>query len=79
MDNIVFRYFVKNPAPILQIERLRKPPCKFVPVRCGNAGGFFWGRWRVTWRRPFSKVWAFDGNHWVPAYTLKQAKDAGHG
>lgn len=77
MDNIFARYFVKNPAPIFQIQRLKMRPCKFLLVRCGNAGGFFWGRWRVTWRRPYSKAWAFDGDHWVPAYTLTQTKEAG--
>ncbi|SMC45561.1 hypothetical protein [Novosphingobium sp. B1] len=64
------RYFVKNEAPIFRIERRQMRPSKFVPFNCGNAFGFFWGRWQVTLRKPYDPVWAFDGTRWVPAYTL---------
>lgn len=68
---ILRRYFVANRAPVLSARRLNMAPTKFIRCRCGNADGFFWGRWQVTWRVPYSKVWAFDGHRWVPAYTLK--------
>lgn len=75
MDNIFARYFVKNPAPIFQIQRMKTRQSRLLSVRCGNSGGFFWGRWLVTWRLPYSKVWVFDGQRWVPAYSMEVKHD----
>lgn len=71
MLDTLHRYFVQNPAPIFSARRVfAEPTGRFVRCRCGNSDGFFWGRWQVTWRVPYSKVWAFDGKRWVPAYSL---------
>lgn len=70
MKDILRRYFVANRASVISIRRLRLQPGPFIRCRCGNADGFFWGRWHVMWRVPYSKVWAYDGHRWVPAYTL---------
>lgn len=69
---ILFRYFVGNRAAILSIKRSGLADVSFTRTRCGNADGFFWGRWQVSWRRPYSKVWAFDPAQfrWVPAYEM---------
>lgn len=74
MIDLMRRYFTANHAPIFRIERLRMTAkdWKIIPCNCGNAGGFFWGNWRVMWRKPYSKVWGFDGRHWVHAYTLQE-------
>ena len=71
------RYFIANPAPVFQIRRLRLKPGPFIRCRCGNSDGFYWGRWHVTWRIPFSKVWGFNGREWVPAYMLHPVDGGG--
>ena len=65
------RYFVANRAPILSIRRPLRYGTGFVRCRCGNSDGFYWGRWLITWRKPYADVWGFDGREWVPAYMLR--------
>ena len=62
------RYFVGNRAPILSVRRLRLTPIAFTPCHTGNSGGFYWGRWQVTWRKPFADCWSYDHNarQWMP-------------
>lgn len=71
MLDILRRYFVGNTAPIISIERTGFA-FSYVPCNTGNSGGFYWGNWRITWRKPYSTVWAWDGRRWVHAYTLKE-------
>lgn len=76
MTDLLRRYFVANPAPILKIRRA--PGCggKLVRTRCGNADGFFLWGYHVGWRRPWSEVWGYDPQQrrWVPAYSLAKAE-----
>jgi hypothetical protein len=60
--DILRRYFVGNTAAILSVryEKRLDPKGRFVRTRCGNADGFFWRRWRVSWRIPYHKVWQWD-------------------
>lgn len=70
---ILRRYFVANRAPIVSVRRPLKFNVGFIRCRCGNSDGFFYGRWQITWRTPYSKAWGFDGRRWVPAYTLEKS------
>ena len=60
MLNLLRRYFVCNPAPILHIMRARHRWGIYIPCRTGNSGGFYWGYWRVTWRKPYADCWQFN-------------------
>lgn len=71
MIDIIHRYFVKNKARIISVRKPLKHGVGFIRCRCGNSDGFYWGRWQVTWRIPYSSAWGFDGAKWVPAYSLK--------
>lgn len=53
------RYFVANPARIISFKRTGLQT-SFVRTRCGNADGFFWKNWHVTWRRPYARCWSFN-------------------
>jgi hypothetical protein len=66
--DLLRRYFVSNTAPILSARRLNIPAAKFLPYRIGNSAGFYWGRWHVTWRKPYLPVWTYDSNarQWMP-------------
>ncbi len=70
------RYFIANRAPILSVRRPLRYGRGCIRCRCGNADGFYLGRWQVMWRIPYSKVWAFDGRRWVPVYTIPNPADA---
>lgn len=78
MVDLLRRYFVANRARILSVRRLNLPPVKFLRCNTGNSGGFYWGRWQVTWRKPYSRVWAFhaQSRQWVPAYTIRESQHA---
>lgn len=79
MADILRRYFVDNSAPILCIRRHNTQVMPYTLCRTGNSGGFYWGRWQVTWRQPYSKEWAFSEatKSWVPAYWLKEQEHEG--
>lgn len=71
----IHRYFIANPAPVLSIRRQRsygKP--HFIPMRCANSRGFWWRNWFVTWRVPYSHVWAWNPHRraWDIAATLQK-------
>jgi len=69
------RYFVANPARIFSIERCPSWTGYYLPWRAGNAGGFFWRGWRVSWRKPYAKCWHFDGRRWSNTpYPIKEPK-----
>jgi hypothetical protein len=73
MRDLLKRYFVANTARVLSVEYHRSiTGWRFTPYRVGNAGGFYWGPWHVSWRMPYSDAWAFDGQRWVHAYTLTE-------
>ena len=76
MLDMLRRYFVANRAPILSIRRPLRSGRGYIRCRCGNADGFYLGRWQVMWRTPYSTVWAFDGCRWVPANNLSNPTDA---
>lgn len=70
------RYWVANEARILRIELSRYRPLRPAWRRCANSTGFNWLGVRVYWRIPYSKMWAFDGERWVPAYLLSTKRGA---
>ncbi len=59
------RYFVGNGARIFSIRRRYTGSWardrKVIPFRCGNARGYFWMGWEISWRLPYADVW-----HWHP-------------
>ena len=61
------RYFVANQCPIISVQ-YHSTLCrsKFLPIQGGNFKGFYWGKWQVMWRIPYSSCWGFDGVHWRP-------------
>jgi len=74
MSELIKRYFVANKAPIISVQRLNLLPIKFVRCRGGNFDGFYWGRWKVFWRRPFSKEWVFARGGWWPADMVEERR-----
>ena len=73
LPDLLRRYFVGNTAPIFSVRKLNLKGWRFTPYRIGNAGGFYWGPFEVSWRRPYSKVWAYDSKarQWMPAYMIR--------
>lgn len=60
MIDTLRRYFVCNPARIFAVERTHRIWGQYIPCRTGNSGGFYWGYWLFTWRKPYAKCWRFN-------------------
>jgi len=66
------RYFIGNRARVFSIRR-RYPAIwsrdkKVIPWRCGNARGYFWMGWEISWRLPYADVWHWnaESRSWEP-------------